>query len=159
MNENTCLDFTKLSGAHIRKHCLDDFLFVHSVNKTEFFWFWVTNFGNTGSLFSSYGFINSVIFCNFPFQMGTTAVCSYITADPLTHRSSQQIFWLNFSSFPTTQAHHFFIALSVFLLPNPLQSWIREISSIMLTSEINYCLNLIIKRIIIKNGYHRLKLS
>ena len=62
-------------------------------------------------------------------------------------------------TFPTTQAHHFFIPLSVFLLPNPLQSWIREISSIMLTSKINYCLNLIIKRIIIKNGYHRLKLS
>ena len=102
MNENTCLDFTKLSGAHIRKHCLDDFLFVHSVNKTEFFWFWVTNFGNTGSLFSSYGFINSVIFCNFPFQMGTTAVCSYITADPLTHRSSQQIFWLNFPNYPSS---------------------------------------------------------
>ena len=134
------------------------FCLFTQLTKQSFFGFdfWVTNFGNTGSLFSSYGFINSVIFCNFPFQMGPTAVCCYITADPLTHRSSQQIFWLNF---PTTQAHHFFISLSVFLLPNPLQSWIREISSIMLTSEINYCLNLIIKRIIIKNGYHRLKLS
>ena len=34
-------------------------------------------------------------------------MCSYITADPLTHRSSQRIFWLNFPNYPSSSLIHF----------------------------------------------------